>query len=98
MCVTVLLVALVKYDQSPNSDIADFLIWCMLVLTAPSGILILLLNAGFAYVLYIVFTITISTTYLTLSLTWLLFFVIGYVQWFYLLPRIRSIKGLDTFF
>lgn len=88
LCIAVLMVTLVKFDHRPDSDISDFLIWSMLVLSVPSGILILLLNAGLAYFLHSAFSITISTTYLTLAVTWSLFFIVGYIQWFYALPLI----------
>lgn len=90
LCVVVLLISIVKFDNRPDSDISDYLIWSMLVLSAPSGVLVLLLNASLAYVLYNYFSIIIPTTYLTLGVTWLLFFLIGYVQWFYLLPRVAD--------
>ena len=87
LCIVVLVVTLAKFDHRPDSDIADFLVWGMLVLSVPSGILVILLYAGLAYVLHNTFAITVSTTYLTLSVIWLLFFIVGYAQWFYLLPR-----------
>ena len=96
LCVIVLMVTLDKFDHRPDSDISDFLIWSMLVLSAPSGILILLLNASLAYILYSALAITIPTTYLTLSVTWLLFFIIGYAQWFYLLPRVAAKSRAST--
>lgn len=87
LCVVVLATTLAKFDQRPDSDIADLLLWGMLALTVPSGILAMLLYAGFAYALHSIFAITLSTTYSTLTVIWLLFFAVGYVQWFYLLPR-----------
>jgi hypothetical protein len=88
LCIVILATTLSKFDQRPDSDIADFLVWGMLVLTVPSGILAMLLYAGFAYALHNTFAVTVPTTYSTLSVTWLLYFVVGYVQWFYLLPRL----------
>ena len=95
LCVVVLLITLYKFDHRPDSDISDYLIWSMLVLSAPSGVLVLLLNASLAYVLYNYLSIIIPTTYLTLGVTWLLFFLIGYFQWFYLLPRVAERSGLS---
>ena len=96
LCVMVLMVTLYKFDHRPDSDISDFLIWSMLILSAPSGVFVLLLNASLAYMLYSALAITIPSTYLTLGVTWLLYFIIGYFQWFCLLPRIAAKKRAST--
>jgi hypothetical protein len=42
------------------------------------------------------FSITIETSYLSLALEWAAYFVLGYLQWFNLLPylvdKLRSLK------
>lgn len=86
----VLFVTLYGFDGKQNSDIGVFLAWMMVGLTAPLGLLVPLVHVG----LYEAFLLSIPTSYLSLSLDWLGFFVLGYLQWFKLVPfLIRRWKG-----
>ena len=74
--------------QANNSEAqraADtVLVLTMLVLTFPTGwVAILILG-------YVVPFVTIETSYGYLLFSWMLFLVCGYVQWFTLLPLLRS--------
>jgi len=80
--VLVLAITLYAFDGTSNSDIGIFFGWCMLALSFPGSLLIPLVHVA----LYDGLSIMIETSYLSLVLDWLGFFVIGYVQWFVLLP------------
>ena len=78
----VLFVTLYAFDGKPNSDIGILLAWSMLFLSFPAGLIISLIYVA----LYDFLSITLSTTYLNLVLDWTGCFVLGYLQWFKLLP------------
>jgi hypothetical protein len=80
--VLVLLVTLYGFDGKPSSDIEVLLGWYMLSLSFPSGLLISLI----AVVLNDVLSITIVTSYFEIVLVWVGFYILGYLQWFKLLP------------
>lgn len=81
-----LLVSLVAYDGKPNSD-ADLLLgYAMLTLSFPLG---LVLAAGLSLLAQVAHAATgyvFQTSYASIVVTWLVFFVAGYMQWFVLLP------------
>jgi hypothetical protein len=82
----VLAVVLVAYDSKPNSDIEQFLIGSMIVISFPIGFLV----AGVLSAIYAVLgsccEITVKTSYSLLIIEWMAFFGAGYLQWFMLLP------------
>ena len=82
----VLLITLYKFDGKPNSDIEVFLIWSMLVLSFPTGLLYLLLAALLVHSAEILFGFTLATSYISMLVTWSALFVLGYFQWFKLVP------------
>lgn len=87
--VFLLFVTLYGFDGKPNSDIGIILAWYGLFLSFPAGLLVSLMHA----VLYDGFSITVETSYLSLVLDWLGFFVLGYLQWFKLLPYLSPSCG-----
>jgi hypothetical protein len=86
VAVITLFLALYAFDGKSSSDIGVFLTWAMLVLAFPSSLLTSLLFTVIAIILEKLSSPAIPTSYPTLVLTWLGFFVIGYLQWFKLLP------------
>lgn len=78
----VLVATISYYDGKPFSDIWIFLTWLMLILSFPAGLAV----SAAHYALGFAFSITIETSYLSLALEWLVYFVLGYLQWFVLLP------------
>ncbi len=89
---TVLVIAITLYafDGTSDSDIGIFFAWCMLALAFPGGLLIPLVHV----VLYDGLSIMVMTSYLSFVLDWAGFFVLGYLQWFMLLPWLwRKWKG-----
>lgn len=95
----ILLVTLYAFDDKPNSDIDIFLSWSMLVLSFPAGLIFALLFTGISILLGKYFSMVIYTTYLYLGLSWLILFVLGYLQWFKLMPylvgRLCELKRRD---
>lgn len=86
LAVAVLAVSLIFYDGKPNSDIEEFLLYGMLLLSFPSGLLFGgLLALGFAFIEKVL-GLNIQTSILEMVLTWTGFFVCGYVQWFRIAP------------
>jgi hypothetical protein len=93
IAVVALLVTLYGFDGKTNSDIWIVLTWSMLVLSFPASLIVSLahmaLDAGLS--------ITIKTSYLSLAIEWVAYFVLGYLQWFVLLPWLwRKWKGRRT--
>lgn len=88
LATVVLIVTLYFFDNRPNSDIEVFLIWSMLLLSFPSGLLIIFLFAGISYFLYHFFSVVIVTSYAELLLSWFTFSIVGYLQWFKLIPHL----------
>jgi len=80
--VFVLFVTLYFFDSKPNSDIWIFLTWLMLILSFPAGLVVSLVHMALGVGL----SITIKTSYLSLALEWGGYFVLGYLQWFKLIP------------
>ncbi len=82
IAVVALLVTLYGFDGETSSDIWIVLTWSMLVLSFPASLIVSLvhmaLGAGFS--------ITIKTSYLSLAIEWAAYFILGYWQWFVLLP------------
>jgi len=86
--VVILGFAFYLFDGKPNSDIAMFLGWAMLVHSFPVGLIVSLLFAGISYLLYNSFSVDVKVGYLYLLVVWLVFFAAGYFQWFKLLPSL----------
>lgn len=84
--VTVLIITLVSYDGRPNSWNEVFLVLSMTMLSLPSGFILVWLWTKILWIVYTKFSITVSTSYLSFCLEWLVFFTIGYFQWFKLVP------------
>lgn len=97
----ILIITLSFFDNQTNSDIEGFLIYSMLLLTFPSGLIV----QCFIFVGWYIFInllnsyeISFCVSYLYLIIVWLFLFTIGYIQWFYLLPLIyRYYKNPDDF-
>jgi len=77
----ILVVTVFFYDGKSFSDIWILLTWFMLIASFPGGLLV----SGVHYVLA-EFSITIETSYFSLVLEWVVYFILGYIQWFVLLP------------
>lgn len=78
----VLIATLYFYDGKDLSDVWVFLTWLMLILSFPAGTLI-----SFAhFAIGEVFDTTVKTSYLSLVLEWTAYFVLGYLQWFKVVP------------
>ena len=94
--VSVLAVTLYSFDGKPNSDIWIFLTWLMLTLSFPAALVVSLVHM----VLGAGFSITIKTSYLSLALEWAGYFVLGYLQWFklmpYLITKLRALRKKKT--
>jgi hypothetical protein len=88
LCGAVLTLTLAKFDGRPNSDIEEFLIFSMLALSFPAGVVFAAAISGLYWVMGRMFGVTFSTGYMDLVLEWAGFVVFGYIQWFVLLPRL----------
>lgn len=86
LAIVVLAITLYGFDNKSNSDIWIVLTWFMLALSFPAGLLVSLLHMCLGEV----FSITVKTTYFSLALEWLIYFVIGYLQWFKLVPYLLT--------
>lgn len=78
IAVVALLVTLYGFDGKTSSDIWIVLTWSMLVLSFPASLVVSLAR--------MVLPIAIETSYVSLAIEWAAYFVLGYWQWFVLLP------------
>lgn len=86
LTVFVLSVTMYFYDGTPHSDIAVFLAWAMLILSFPSSLVFAFLDAVTVEALREFFSISIQVSYPSLLLYWFGHFVLGYLQWFHVVP------------
>ncbi len=89
LCLAVLAYCQYVYDGQPNSDTEEVLIILMFILTLPvasfvAGSVAVGAAIGFERLLHA----TLYTSRVEMFLAWLLFFVLGYLQWFTILPRV----------
>lgn len=92
-CVAALLVSFSKYDGTAQNDIGIFLVWAMLALTFPIGILVAAIFAALVVVQeeFGVRTVDwIQSSYVGFAVLWLTFVAAGYWQWFYFVPVLWS--------
>lgn len=78
----VLSITLYGFDGKPFSDIWIISTWLMLILSLPAGLIVSFMHM----ILGKLFAITVETSYFSLTTEWLIYFILGYVQWFVLLP------------
>lgn len=86
----VLGVTLFNFEKSSNPDIAQFLFYAMLVLSFPLGFLVAALLSYLVIGLHSAFGLTLESDYLSITLLWAIFVIVGYLQWFVLIPFIRE--------
>jgi len=84
--VVILGFTLYLFDGQPNSDIAVFLGWAMLVHSFPSSLIVSALIAGISYFLNALAPEIIRVGYIYLCTVWMVSFVAGYFQWFKVIP------------
>jgi hypothetical protein len=80
----VIAVTLYAFDGKPNSDIGIFFAWCMLILSFPGALLVSLVHV----ILFDRLSVTIETSYFSFLVDWTALVVLGYLQWFKLLPYV----------
>ena len=79
-------ISLFAYDGTPNSDADILLGYSLLILTFPFGLGLAYLSGIVGQFIYAYFGYTFTTSYFSMILTWFVFFIIGYVQWFKFIP------------
>jgi len=82
-CCAVLVFVFISKDIK-DADIV--FIYAMYVLTFPSGFIVQLVFIGVSYISSELFNYTIPSGPITNLFAWLLFIIIGYLQWFKLVP------------
>lgn len=83
-----LFTTLYMYYDTHSSDVGIIIVWSMLILSFPISNLCFLILGGLEYALDEIADITVSTTYASLVIFWILLFVAGYWQWFILTPKL----------
>jgi hypothetical protein len=86
--IVILVLTIINYDGKPNSDIEEFLLWTMAAIGFPTSLLGGALILGVAYIWEKALTYSVTASLPWLVFEWLVFVVTGYVQWFYLLPKL----------
>lgn len=84
-----LLASLAAYDGKPNSDADLLLAYAMLTLSFPLGLVLAAALSLLGKIAYATTGYVFTTSYSSIVVTWIGFFVAGYVQWFVLLPWLR---------
>lgn len=93
ICIAILslVITLSIFDGHKNSDTEDLLIYSMLFLSFPTGIL----ASWLAFIiLYFFASISVidetlfDVNYIYLTIEWFFLFIVGYIQWFFLIPII----------
>ncbi|WAC74274.1 hypothetical protein OU995_06005 [Roseateles sp. SL47] len=84
--VAVLVSCLLLYDGKPNSDAELLLGYGMMVLAFPLGMGITTVLGVLARVLFESTGYVFTTSYVSMLVTWLMLFAVGYLQWFVLVP------------
>jgi len=89
----VLFVTLSGYHSAHDNGIWDVLTWLMLILSFPAGLVVSLV----LWALEVWFSIISRTSYFSLVVGWTAYFVLGYLQWFKLVPflidKLRRLKA-----
>lgn len=85
----ILAITIYFYDGMENSDIEIFLSYSMFLLTFPSGLILSGLLSGVIYLIVSVFDegfVGFKVNCYFLFLEWFVLFIIGYAQWFIIIP------------
>jgi hypothetical protein len=89
LCFCILIFSISAYDGKPSWEGEVLQIYAMILLSFPAGLAVAhLYSAAFAF-LYHQFGVAIYVSRAYLFLTWAGFFLVGYAQWFVLLPYVR---------
>ncbi len=95
ICLAVLVISGASFYSSPNHDSEVFLVSVMLVLAFPISFLYALLFAGIARAYFFLTGEIIPSTFITICINWLGFFLLGYIQWFQVAPwLLRKLKKM----
>ena len=86
MALLVLLASIVTYDGKPNSDAEVLLAYGMLGLSFPSSLVVAATASMVGQAVYSQTGHFLTTSYTLIIATWFVFFAVGYLQWFVLLP------------
>ena len=89
-----LIYSLYIYEGKPNDEADLILVLSMLALTFPAGLLYALMFSIVADIFYKYYAVVFTVTYTSMVVSWLFLFLLGYFQWFWLLPKIiQKIKN-----
>ena len=80
------ILALMLWKYNGGSGGMETYLLYMVLLSFPCGLLIPLMHVA----LFRLFGITLPATWMTLVLTWAALAMLGYLQWFVLLPRLGA--------
>ena len=86
----VLLYCQYVYDGKPNSDSEEVLIVFMFILSFPASFAAGAIAVAAAFVAERLLQMPLQTGRLEMLLVWCLFAILGYLQWFWLVPRALS--------
>lgn len=97
LCVLALAFGLAGYDGTPTSDADQALTLSMIMLSFPAGLLYAALFAVIARTLHESTGVVVESSYWSMTLSWLAMLLLGYIQWFVVVPwlsrRLRARRG-----
>jgi hypothetical protein len=88
LCLFVLCISFYYSSDDPKNDIEIFLIWSMVALSFPSGFVVALVFTFLIILLGDSPNTMLDSAYLFIFVTWFAYFVVGYLQWFILVPKL----------
>lgn len=84
----VLAIVLWFFDGRPNSDVDEVLAIGMLALSFPLGVAVAAIVGAAGRLLASGYGLILSVSYVSIVVTWVVFFAVGYWQWFVGVPWI----------
>lgn len=87
-CLAVLLITVFFFDGTSGDDIEILYTWGIQLLSFPCGILLSLIISGVFYLLNNLWGIIVSASMPYFLLTWAAYCLVGYIQWFWLIPKL----------
>jgi len=84
----ILAICLVLHDERPNSDADVLLGYAMLTLSFPIGVALAAGIGLLGRLLFEAMGYVFTTSYASMVIVWLVFFVAGYLQWFVFVPKL----------
>ena len=92
--ISILLTTLYVFDGKPNSSAEMLLTWGSTTLAFPISLAGALIISTVSYISYQELEVIATASYKSLMLLWLFYFILGYWQWFVIVPMLYRKSAL----